>query len=522
MASIVLVAQGARDARALAKRLEEDVPLGAEVRIHDTPAAAIEGLRKRPAEIVLLDVRGVRGAGLEGLAALQAAGVEAPIIVLGERDDDEAAIGAIRAGAHDRLAADDPAALARVVHRAVERRRAQLLTEELLRAKEDRWRSVTQFAPVGIVELEADGRCVFANTRVCELLGRAPADVLAHGWLEAVYPDDRPSFDRAWRAAVDGDGELGIELRFQRPDGQVIWAQVTAVVVRDPWGSLSGWLGTIVDITAARRARADLAAAERAVLAIAELARETSVADDPVGALCAGAQGILGAERVDFVPEGDVAAGGPGIELHPVVRGGERLGVLCIRWADAGGPASGSHATLVDLLAAELGAAIERRRLLDRLRELARTDPLTGLPNRRAWDERLDIEMARSRRSGHPLTVAMLDLDRFKAYNDTHGHQAGDRLLADTAAAWRELLRASDLLCRLGGDEFALLLPDCDPKQATEIIARLQGVLDPAVGCSAGVAGWDHDEDPESLIARADSALYEQKARGRGSVTLAS
>jgi len=81
----------------------------------------------------------------------------------------------------------------------------------------------------------------------------------------------------------------------------------------------------------------------------------------------------------------------------------------------------------------------------------ARTDALTGLPNRRAWDEELERELARAKRYGGRLCLAMIDLDHFKRFNDREGHQAGDRLLADSATAWREQLRPSDLLARYGG-----------------------------------------------------------------------
>ena len=104
---------------------------------------------------------------------------------------------------------------------------------------------------------------------------------------------------------------------------------------------------------------------------------------------------------------------------------------------------------------------------------LARTDALTRMANRRAWDDELPRELARAARSGEPLCVALLDLDHFKAYNDQHGHQAGDRLLKAAAAAWQGRLRKSDPLARYGGEEFALLLPDCGLASGMEIAERL-------------------------------------------------
>jgi diguanylate cyclase (GGDEF)-like protein len=198
---------------------------------------------------------------------------------------------------------------------------------------------------------------------------------------------------------------------------------------------------------------------------------------------------------------------------EPVVGGG----VLRVRWPAGIEAPAARERTVVQLLAAELGAALERRRLLHRLRELARTDPLTGLANRRLWDERLQTEIARAARTGQPLCVVALDLDRFKAYNDRHGHAAGDDLLRTTTIAWHAVLRAADLLARLGGDEFALLLPDCDPDRGRAIVTRLQHVTHPEVGCSAGLAAWTGGE-AAALMSRADAALYGVKAAGRGGI----
>ena len=145
---------------------------------------------------------------------------------------------------------------------------------------------------------------------------------------------------------------------------------------------------------------------------------------------------------------------------------------------------------------------------------LARTDGLTGVANRRAWDEELPRELARSARSRQPVCVVLLDLDHFKAYNDEHGHQAGDRLLKTAAAAWEGRLRKTDLLARYGGEEFAVLLPDCALGNAMEIAERLR-TAQPEVTCSIGVADWDGREDSGRLVARADRALYAAKAGGR-------
>jgi diguanylate cyclase (GGDEF)-like protein len=166
------------------------------------------------------------------------------------------------------------------------------------------------------------------------------------------------------------------------------------------------------------------------------------------------------------------------------------------------------------LLGALLWLLVQVGALYREVERLARTDGLTGVANRRAWDDELPRELARAARSGRELCVALVDLDHFKDYNDRHGHQAGDRQLKAAAAAWQAGLRRTDLLARYGGEEFAVLLPDCGLAAAMEIADRLRGAP-PEVTCSLGVACWDGLEDATQLVARADRALYAAKAAGR-------
>lgn len=161
-----------------------------------------------------------------------------------------------------------------------------------------------------------------------------------------------------------------------------------------------------------------------------------------------------------------------------------------------------------------------RSTLIDQLQDIALTDDLTGLPNRRRWQEDLEREMARARRSHNRLCVAMVDLDGFKMFNDTHGHQAGDDLLQRTSQAWSDVLRASDMLGRYGGDEFLLLLPDCPVEEAMAVVNRLRTSTPDELSCSVGLASSIGDEDADCVVGRADSALYEAKRRGRDSVVV--
>jgi diguanylate cyclase (GGDEF)-like protein len=152
------------------------------------------------------------------------------------------------------------------------------------------------------------------------------------------------------------------------------------------------------------------------------------------------------------------------------------------------------------------------------LAALAHNDMLTGIPNRRAWELELPREMARIRRHGGQLCVALLDLDHFKRFNDQHGHQGGDRLLKAATAAWRTRIRGTDLLARYGGEEFAVLLRDCGTSEAVQVLDNLRAVTPLGQSFSAGVAQWDGQESPERLVGRADVGLYEAKRAGRDRV----
>jgi diguanylate cyclase (GGDEF)-like protein/PAS domain S-box-containing protein len=157
----------------------------------------------------------------------------------------------------------------------------------------------------------------------------------------------------------------------------------------------------------------------------------------------------------------------------------------------------------------------ERESLLDEVAGLARSDAVTGLPNRRALDEQLPREMARAIRTDSHLCLAIVDLDYFKAYNDTHGHLAGDVMLRDCAIAWDSELRGEDTIVRFGGEEFLVVLPDTPLEQAAGIVERLRAATPGEQTCSAGLARWDLTETVEDLVGRADSALYRAKAAGR-------
>jgi len=210
--------------------------------------------------------------------------------------------------------------------------------------------------------------------------------------------------------------------------------------------------------------------------------------------------------------------GSEAVLFQPVTRDGCTPAVLVVGFHGAHPRVPAAASYMIELLAAEIGTAIDRADLVALLATQARTDPLTGAANRRSWDEEMDRELARARRTGDPLTVALIDMDHFKDYNDTHGHDAGDVLLRDLVTAIRAELRTGDIIARWGGEEFTLALPGCDLQQAQTIASRLLRVVPSGQTVSIGLTQARTQDTPRALIERADRALYAAKDGGRNQV----
>lgn len=181
----------------------------------------------------------------------------------------------------------------------------------------------------------------------------------------------------------------------------------------------------------------------------------------------------------------------------------------------------------------ELEGEIEQvREELVRERHHANIDLLTGIPNRRAYQIRLQQERLRCMRDGKTLCLAVWDIDHFKSINDRFGHQTGDSVLQCVAKTITKRLRRSDFTARIGGEEFVSLLPDCDTTDAVQLAEQLRdeifqcdhktelGLVQVTLSC--GIAKLDPNASDDDLFARADAALYKAKASGRNRVNLAS
>jgi len=214
----------------------------------------------------------------------------------------------------------------------------------------------------------------------------------------------------------------------------------------------------------------------------------------------------------------------------PLTVQGETLGVLCLIGPSTNGESPNSQKSLAVTVGEDIKLSLFNLRLREKLREQATRDPLTGLYNRRYLEESLERELYRTNREGSPLCLAMLDLDYLKKFNDTFGHEAGDRVLRELGRVLREKLRKSDISCRFGGEEFVLVLPGsslADAQQRVEQIRLLVKGLqvrheDQILGrltVSGGVAASpEHGSTAAELVRAADDALYAAKQAGRDRV----
>ncbi len=250
--------------------------------------------------------------------------------------------------------------------------------------------------------------------------------------------------------------------------------------------------------------------------------------DGPIGFLAADLATLSGAEGpVEMPIEGFHV-------LAAVTRHhGARNGVVCVGRIETRAGWGEDEAALLAAVAEHLGIAIEQIANHEVLKRLSRTDELTGLLNRRAFDDELTNRYQMARRSGRKSAILYVDLDNFKAVNDVHGHKQGDAVLKGWAAALARYSRAGDVIARLGGDEFAVWLEDTDEAGAR---AKARSLLDAArglerysgdperlLGASIGIAVLDPDagEPLDRLIARADAAMYAAKHGGKGRVAVA-
>jgi diguanylate cyclase (GGDEF)-like protein/PAS domain S-box-containing protein len=416
------------------------------------------------------------------------------------------------------------------------------------------------------------------STELWRILALEPQQVAPplEDFMAMIHPDDRERIAAQIAQSLADPQPFAGEFAMIAADGRELRVAFRAEVTRDEAGQPVGAYGTVQDITErANREREEAAVREIAQLVAqaagpaavfsrvavevrdlfaahtgaiarfdeaagsavlvnmasregADLAVEEFSLDGPTASAAVYRTGLPA--RVEQAQAGDdpaaavtIAAGITGAVAAPITVGGRLWGCLAVAFAGRAIPVDAEHrlGRLADLV----GMAIANAEAWEALSHQATTDALTGLANRRAFEEELHAELSRARRYGRELSLVMLDLDEFKAVNDTHGHQVGDRVLAEFGRRLIAHAREGELVARIGGEEFAWLLPESDGDAAVQAAERLRSAVESepvegvgTVTVSAGICVAEPGIAEGELVRLADRALYAAKRAGRNAV----
>ena len=438
----------------------------------------------------------------------------------------------------------------------------------------------------GISEIDLEGRLVHVNDRYCAIVGQTREALIGRHLSDFTSVEGWARERTLFEALLRGEDSGIIEKCYRRQDGGLAYALVTIALVRDVKGQPTGFMGLVTDISQRKEVEERLRQSEE--LARRQLTEIQAYYDTaPVGlfVLDTELRYLRINERLAAINGQPVAAhlGRTVREILPdladsvepifrnIIATGEPLLNVEINEASASQPGgqrvwrahyyplrnptgdiiglSGMAEDITDLkrterhlreseqryreLSAELELKVEARTaelrgLNEKLNQLATTDALTGVWNRRHFEEAAEVEIARARRDDEPLSLLMFDIDHFKAINDRLGHQAGDRVLVEVARRVQGHLRAVDMLGRWGGEEFIVLLPRCGGSDVFQVAEKLRALLaDPpipeigVVTASFGVGELRPHESFAHWLKRVDDALYQAKALGRNRVCFA-
>jgi len=452
----------------------------------------------------------------------------------------------------------------------------QVDLREQLRTERDRSQAIVESTHEGF-GLTRHGQIIEVNSALCRITGFTREQLVGARPPYPFWPPEHQHEISEVLTHIGLDRGGSFEATFMRADGVRFNAEVTAAPVAGADGVPGSFVNSVRDIT--ERKRAEQAARDRSeqLAELASITRAVAHAEpaDARRVVCEMAMRVgeasaatlweaddewvlhntcmLGGRPPDFTLGPDAVQSGArrafdthqalfasdvsatpvmdprmreltdcgSAHFQPIFDGDRAIGVLALVWTETMAELGDRRSHLVALLAHEASVAIGKAAAHEQLEQMAHTDVLTGLANRRALEDQFPRAIATAQRCGHPLSLAMIDLDHFKAFNDLHGHPRGDRLLREASEAWLQRLRATDVLARWGGEEFCLLLPDCSADCATEILEDLRALTPEGQSFSAGVIAWNQALSDLELVERADAALYEAKRRGRARTVVA-
>ena len=401
-------------------------------------------------------------------------------------------------------------ALARGLRRALaglrSRRSQRDAARAQLREAEAKYRTLVEQLPLVtyIDAITATATALYASPQVETLLGYTVEEWLADPefFPKLLHPDDRERV-LAHVEHCNATGDLfRLDYRLLARDGRTVWVQDESKIVCDEAGTPLFTQGYLLDITERKQGDRRLAAEHGVTRVLAASATLDEAVPRMLETICTAlgwelgafwvldpADGLLRRHGSDQTTLRGVGAAGrawqtlapvwaPHGERYaaPVVLGDQFRGVLEFSGGELREPDAPLHGTIA-MIASQLAQFIERKEGEARLTHQALHDPLTDLPNRRLFHDRVSQAVAHAARTGTSVAVMLIDLDRFKEVNDTVGHESGDRLLRELGERLRLCLRAGDTVARLGGDEFGFVLPGATGPQAVEVVDRIHAVF---------------------------------------------
>ncbi|MGN2391502.1 EAL domain-containing protein [Pelomicrobium sp. G1] len=433
--------------------------------------------------------------------------------------------------------AEEEARLLMIVEDATEKARMQ----QALRESEKTFISAFEYAAIGMALVSPEGRWLKVNRSLCEVVGYSEAELLTRTFQDITHPDDLETDLQYVRQMLAGEIQTyQMEKRYLHKQGHVIWVLLSVSLVRNEVGEPLYFISQMQNITQRKKTEAELTR----LAAILEQTPDfvaTAAPDGRVLYFNRAARRLLGVgEQEDVskiriqdthpewaskivleegIPTASVEGTWEG-ETAFLSRDGREILVSQVILAHKGMEGK------IEYLSTIARDISEQKAQAAKIEQLAFYDPLTGLPNRALFLDRLQQALASGKRHRQRLALLFLDLDRFKEINDTQGHAIGDRVLVEAARRFQATVRGGETLARLGGDEFVVIAIGADQSAAALIAERLQKALSEPLAIngrrftlkvSIGIAVFPEDgRTPEELRKNADIAMYRAKTSGGG------
>jgi diguanylate cyclase (GGDEF)-like protein/PAS domain S-box-containing protein len=420
---------------------------------------------------------------------------------------------------------------------------ARIQAEEELRASEERFRATFQQAAVGIAHLALDGHWLRVNSKMSEITGYTPEELLHTPFQSLTHPNDLERNLQLQRQLIDGESEnFYMEKRFLRKGGGVAWVALTQSLVRTPAGAPKYFISVVEDISIRKHTEASLMLAQRALESSGNgiIITDCLQPDNPIVYVNPAFERITGYSEAEALGRNCRFLRGddrnqPGMpELREAIQGKQEARVVLRNYRKDGtlfwnelfvAPVRSDDGTVTHFVGAQNDIS-EQKRAEENLLHMATHDALTGLPNRSLLQDRIGQAIGHAERMQREIAVLFLDLDRFKNINDSLGHAIGDTLISILAQRLRSAVRMVDTVARVGGDEFVVVLTDISQESdITQVLSALFAAINQpvlldnhelSVSASIGITTYPRDgRDVTSLLKNADTAMYQAKEAGR-------